>query len=111
MLTCGGSIITRNRILTAAHCIEDLMYQKEIPGNLFPKNYYQHLLDHFLELKIGVNAHITVIAREHKLNETKGITRHKVCKMTKHPKWNFMIMNYDFAILNLCEPMMFDKGK
>ena len=97
--------------MTAAHCIEDIVYQTKNPGKLLPNN---DLLDHFLELKFGVNAHITVIAREHILNKTKGVTRHKVCKMTKHPKWNVKrspLFDYDFAILNLCKPLMFDKGK
>ena len=65
-----------------------------------------------------------VVARQNNLNKTDGATGHKVCNMTTHPQWNatyplhrFHIdmlpgnMDYDFAILNLCDPMMFDKGQ
>ena len=31
--------------------------------------------------------------------------------MTAHPEWNKKILlDYDFAIVNLCDPLMFDKG-
>ena len=75
-------------------------------------------------LEHGGSAEVKVVARQTNLNKTDGATGHKVCNMTTHPQWNatyplhrFHIdtlpgnMDYDFAILNLCDPMMFDKGQ
>ena len=46
------------------------------------------------------------------MNKTDGETRHNVCNMTVHPEFNKTILfDYDFGILNLCDPLMFDKGK
>ena len=51
------------------------------------------------------------VAREHNLNKSDGETRHKICKMTTHPQWNRKILDNDFGILSLCDPIMFDKSK
>ena len=69
-----------------------------------------------LDIKLGVNANYTVIAREYNLNKSDGETKHQVCNMTYHPQFGplknpLSPMNMDFAILTLCEPLMFDKGK
>ena len=69
-----------------------------------------------LDIKLGVNANYTVIAREYNLNKSDGETKHQICNMTSHPQFDllknpFSPMNMDFAILTLCEPLMFDKGK
>ena len=59
----------------------------------------------------GISLELIVVARDHNMNKTDGETRHKVCNMTTHPQWNKTIkLDFDFAILNLCDPLMFDKG-
>ena len=75
-------------------------------------------------LEHGGSAELQVVARAHVLNKTDGKTLHKVCNLTTHPQWNatyplhkFNIyvlpsnMDFDFAIVNLCEPLMYDKGQ
>ena len=67
----------------------------------------------------NVSQELLVVARQLNLENFEGATRHKVCDLTIHPKYNgtnpyklwFGNMDYDFAILTLCEPLMFDKGK
>ena len=61
-----------------------------------------------------MNANYTVIAREYNLNKSDGETKHQICNMTRHPQFDPLKNkndNMDFAILTLCEPLMFDKGK
>ena len=53
---------------------------------------------------------LLVVAREQNLNKSDGETTHKVCNMTIHPQRSITAKDNDFAILNLCEPLMFDKG-
>ena len=98
--------------MTAAHCVE---YFNNASLNVSGVKLIVIIFQHELILKTlgrGVSLELIVVAREHNLNKTDGETRHKVCNMTMHPQWNKTIMyDFDFAILNLCEPMMFDKGQ
>lgn len=79
---CGGSIISRDRILTAAHCTE---------GH-----------------SVGS---ITVFTRDHDRTRDDGEESHEVCGKREHPEYNkYADMDKDVAILNLCKPLMFEEA-
>ena len=54
---------------------------------------------------IGISAEsITVITRDHDWTREDGEVSHSVCSKREHP-------DEDLAVLTLCEPLMFSKGK
>jgi len=81
---CGGSIISRDKILTAAHCTV---------------------------LAGGSVERITVFTRDHDRTEEDGEVSHSVCSKTEHPEYGREAdYDKDIAILTLCKPLMFGKG-
>ena len=92
---CGGVIIDEKNILTAGHC--------QINGETFI-NYES----------------IIVSAGDHNIKKKgDGESEHEVCGWTVHPEYVKIerkdtqpyIRAPDIAILHLCEPLMFRKGK
>ena len=85
---CGGAIIDKKNILTAAHCTEN----------------------ESTEIRLR-----KIIVYVGLVNRKYLTSRHDVCGWTKHPKFNFVprpsLMGPDIAILHLCEPLTFSKGK
>ena len=80
---CGGSILTRDKILTAAHCTVK-----------FPAK------------------NITVWTGEHDYKKNDGEMSHAVCNKTEHPEY-YKKAKYDqdIAVLHLCQPLIFSAGK
>ena len=81
---CGGSVLTRDKILTAAHCT--LRYPAQ---------------------------NITVWTRDHDYTAKDGEVRHAVCSKTEHPEYYKKRPKFDqdIAVLHLCQPLMFSEGK
>ena len=80
---CGGSIISRDSILTAAHCTK-----------------FRPISD------------ITVFTRDHDRSKPDGEMSHAVCsKMEHHDYDKLMKFDKDVAVIKLCKPLMFTEGK
>jgi len=78
---CGGSIVSENIVITAAHCIS--------PGT----KYY------------------VVIGQHNKNKPDKYTKKIKVTEAITHPSWNDRnIIRYDIAILRLSESITFNDG-
>jgi len=79
---CGGSIISRDKILTAAHCTEGYSV-----GSIF------------------------VFTRDHDRTREDGEVRHSVCSKKEHPEYSREAKyDKDIAILTLCKPLMFTEA-
>ncbi|CAN7937923.1 unnamed protein product, partial [Ixodes hexagonus] len=80
--TCGGSIISEQYVVTAAHCVDGLF--------TFPSNYKVMVGDQNINQK----------------DETEG--DFEIEKITKHPDWDRDTLNYDYAVLRLKTPLDFN---
>jgi len=77
---CGGSILSKRTMLTAAHCIVN-----EVAKDLI------------------------VLVGEHDWSIRDGEQRMSVCCIVMHPKYNASTIDYDIAILTLCNDINFTK--
>ena len=88
---CGGMILNRNVILTAAHCVDfDAIKYKN-----------DYLLPWY------------VLTGLHDFTKPWGKVAHKICKVLLHEKWisseiSYTNKDYDFALLYLKTPIRFD---
>lgn len=73
--TCGGSIISEVKVLTAAHCVVDK------DGRLLPKEIF------------------LILAGTNYLNNGDPVNRFYVKQISKHPKYNPATVQNDYAIV------------
>ncbi|KAM7297336.1 chymotrypsin-like protease CTRL-1 [Ixodes scapularis] len=78
---CGGSIINKQYVDTAAHCIQD--------GYKSPSNYIVVIGDQNLNVVDPYEQRIAV------------------ANITIHPQWDPPTLNYDYALLKLARPLNF----
>ncbi|KOB20199.1 Chymotrypsin, partial [Operophtera brumata] len=79
---CGGSLVNANRVITAAHCWFDGLYQAYI-----------------FEVIFGSTTLFT------------GGTRIESSNVVMHPNWNPSLVRNDVAVIYLPTPVSFSAGK
>lgn len=87
---CGGTLITRSKVITAAHCLHEK---------------YSVIVKRPLDLELVFGAHD--LSKQSKTS-SKKITPSKV---TIHPEWDSSVTNFDadIAVLDLPEPLEISK--
>merc|ERR1712129_405383 len=81
-LDCGGSILSSLTILSAAHCTEHLSF-------------------------IAMKENVKVVVSQHGSSVGATVQVLDVCSIEKHPYYDSVTVDNDFAILTLCSPIMF----
>merc|ERR1711970_515043 len=74
---CGGTLISDKDVLTAAHCTS------------------------------GSTSAAYVVLGEHNLNINDGEKKVRVCSVKNHASYNPSTVDYDYAVLTLCESLEF----
>ena len=73
---CGGSLLSSQTVLTAAHCVR---WREE--------------------------GEVVVVAGDHDTQASDGEVRHAVCEVRLHPAYSSLDNSHDLALLSLCQPV------
>lgn len=94
--TCGASILNKNFVLTAAHCV--------------PRPYLRNKY----MVAVGFLNRTMILDRvyqvDHKLHKTFGRTLLPIKKWYPHPKYDPRTVHYDIAVVHLRKSLTYPKG-